>query len=108
MASERKTIEVAPGSEVDRLLDEARRTPLRLVRGEEAFEVNLEEGARDIWIRDDPDLARESTLAVSGRIGDAGREPTAATRRSPMMPTEDRARSKSPARSRESARPPAL
>lgn len=75
MASERKTIEVEPGSEVDRLLDEARRTPLRLVRGGEAFEVNLEEDAQDVSAGYDPGLARESTLALSERFRDAGLEP---------------------------------
>lgn len=43
MASEPKTIEVEPGGELDRLLDEARRTPLRLVRGGDSFRV-LREG----------------------------------------------------------------
>lgn len=76
MASEPKTIEIEPGGEVDRLLDEARRTPLRLVRGGESFRVNLEEEAQDTSADYDPDLARASTLAFSGRIGDAVREPT--------------------------------
>ena len=39
MASEPKTIEVAPGSELDRLLDEAAERPLRLVRGGEEFRL---------------------------------------------------------------------
>jgi hypothetical protein len=76
MASEPKTIEVEPGGELDRLLDEARRTPLRLVRGGESFRVNLEEDAQDVWAGYDPELARESARAFSGRIRDAGPEPT--------------------------------
>lgn len=46
MASEPKTIEVEPGGELDRLLDEATDAPLRLVRGEERFRVVREPESR--------------------------------------------------------------
>lgn len=66
MASEPKTVEVEPGSELDRLLDEAARAPLRLVRNGEPFRLDREAGDEDIWAGYDPELARESTLAASG------------------------------------------
>ena len=46
MASEPRTIEVEPGSEVDRLLDEATEAPLRLVRGGDEFRLDYVAGNR--------------------------------------------------------------
>ena len=46
MAGEPKTIEVEPGSELDRLLDEAAEAPLRLVRGGEEFRLQSVAGDR--------------------------------------------------------------
>ena len=64
MASEPKTIEVEPGSELDRLLDEADEAPLRLVRNGVRYRLDRE--TEDIWAGYDPELARESTLAAAG------------------------------------------
>lgn len=64
MVSEPKTIAVAPGREIDRLLDEAARTPLQLVRDGVRFRLDRED--EDIWAGYDPVLAQESTLAFSG------------------------------------------
>jgi hypothetical protein len=64
MATEAKTIEVEPGSELDRLLDEAGESPLRLVRN--GVRYHLDRETEDIWAGYDPELARESTLAAAG------------------------------------------
>lgn len=64
MAGQLRTINVEPGSELDRVLDEAQDTSLRLVCGGDRFRLHRE--TDDIWEGYDPDLARESTLAFSG------------------------------------------
>lgn len=76
MASEPKTIEVEPDSELDRLLDEAARAPLRLVRGEERFRLDreTEPPTDDIWAGYDPEVARQSTLAAAGSWKDIDAE----------------------------------
>jgi hypothetical protein len=72
MASEPKTIEVKPGGELDRVLNEAQETPVRLVRGDDRFRLDRE--SDDIWESYDPALARESTLAFSGAWKDLDAE----------------------------------
>ena len=57
MVSEPKTVEVEPGSELDRLLDEAAKAPLRLVRNGARFRLVPEDG--DEWAGPDLGLARE-------------------------------------------------
>ena len=64
MASEPKTVEVAPGSELDRWLDEAERTPLRLVRNGVSFRLAREE--EDPWAGYDPEVAIAGMRAVAG------------------------------------------
>jgi len=66
MASEPRTIEVEPGGEVDRLLEEAVERPLRLVRGGRRFRLDVEPADDDIWAGYDPERARQSTLAFAG------------------------------------------
>lgn len=66
MASEPKTIAVEPGSELDRLLDEASRRPLRFVRGDERFLLNLEAEEESIWAGYDPERARQGILVAAG------------------------------------------
>jgi hypothetical protein len=64
MASEPKTIAVAPGSEIDRLLDEAARTPLRLVRDGVRFRLGRED--EDVWAGYDPERALAGMRAAAG------------------------------------------
>jgi hypothetical protein len=66
MASEPKTIEVAPGGELDRILDEAGGAPLRLVRGGERFRLDREADEDDIWADYDPERARAGIRAAAG------------------------------------------
>lgn len=66
MASEPKVIDVEPGGEIDRLLDEAAERPLRLVRGDRSFRLDVEPVEEDIWANYDPERARQSTLAFAG------------------------------------------
>jgi hypothetical protein len=55
MVARAKTIEVVPGSELDRLLDEADGAPLVLVRAGVRFRVEREQDPTDIWAGYDPD-----------------------------------------------------
>lgn len=64
MASEPKTIEVEPGGELDRLLDEATDAPLRLVRGDKRFRVVREPD--DIWRGYDAERAIEGIRQAAG------------------------------------------
>jgi len=48
MASEPKTIAVEPGSDLDRLLAGATEWPLRLVRGDRSFRVEVEPAGGEI------------------------------------------------------------
>lgn len=72
MASEPKTIEVEPGSEVDRLLVEAERAPLRLVRGGVRFRLVQE--TDDVWSGYDPERARAGMRAAAGAWSDVDAE----------------------------------
>lgn len=66
MVSEPRTIDIEPGSELDRLLDEAAARPLRLVRGDERFRLESEPAGNDIWAGYDPEKARQGILAAAG------------------------------------------
>lgn len=74
MASEPKTIEVEPGSEVDRLLDEAERAPLRLVRGSVRFRLVQETDDDDVWAGYDPERARAGMRVAAGAWSDLDAE----------------------------------
>jgi len=70
VASKLKTIEVESGIDVDRLLDEAERTPLRLVRGGVRFRLAPETDENDIWAGYDPERARAGMRAAAGTWSD--------------------------------------
>jgi len=74
MASEPKTIEVEPGSALDRLLDEAGGAPLRLVRGDERFRLDREADEDDIWANYDPERAIAAIRAATGAWSEADAE----------------------------------
>ena len=64
MASELQSIEVEPGSELDRLLDSAAEEPLWLIRNGARY--RLERVRDDIWEGYDPDRARAGMRAAAG------------------------------------------
>ena len=85
MVAEAKAIEVAPGSELARLLDEAEGKPLVLVKDGVRYRVDLEDapasssmaepdatlegtGRRDPWADYDPDKLWEGIQAAAGSI----------------------------------------
>ena len=74
MEGEPKTIEVAPGSELDRLLDEAAEAPLRLVRNGERFRLDREPAEDDIWAGYDPERTRAGMRAAAGSWTDVDAE----------------------------------
>lgn len=65
MASEPKTIEVEPGGELDRLLDEAAAAPLRLVRNGERFRVDREPAVDGFHAGDDLGAVQEDDFAAN-------------------------------------------
>lgn len=75
-----KTIDVDPGSEVARILEEAGETPVTLRLGgaryrlERERSIGVKPGADDIWANYDPERARESTLAAAGAWKDIDAE----------------------------------
>ena len=73
MTSEPKTIDIEPGSDLDRLLDEAETTPLRLVRNGVRFRLDREEHD-DVWASYDPEVARAGILAAAGSWKDLDAE----------------------------------
>lgn len=84
MAAEPRTIEVQPGSELDWLLDEAKGTPLRLVRNGERFRLDREQAA------DDPLAARVPAVAGASTAASAtGGTATAATSDAPPATDQD-------------------
>ncbi len=85
MVAETKTIEVAPGSELDRVLDEAGGKPLVLVKDGVRYRLTPEDatasspepeqaappqdtGHRDPWADYDPDKLWEGVQAAAGCI----------------------------------------
>lgn len=74
MASEPRTINVEPGSVLDRLLDEAGGAPLRLVRGGERFRLDREAADDDVWAHYDPERARAGMRAAAGTWTDLDAE----------------------------------
>jgi hypothetical protein len=61
-----KTIEVVPGSELDRLLDEANGAPLVLVKDGIRFRVERETDQTDIWAGYDPEKVRQAFRQAAG------------------------------------------
>ena len=72
MTSEPKTIEVEPGGELDRLLDEADEAPLRLVRNGVRYRLDRE--TEDIWADYDPERAIEGMRRAAGSWKDVDAE----------------------------------
>lgn len=67
MVAAEKTFEVTPGSEVDRLLDEAAKAPVVLTRDGVRYRLQAE----DIGAYYDPDEFLEGLHAVAGSITEA-------------------------------------
>ena len=65
MATETKTIKVAPDSEIGLLLDEVGGTPVILEKDGERY-VLARENARDIWAAYDPEKVRQALLRSAG------------------------------------------
>lgn len=78
MVAASKTIEVLPGSELDRLLDEAAARPIVLVRGGTRYRFDpdapaaegtaAEPAKRDPWANYDPERLMEGVRAAAGSI----------------------------------------
>ena len=74
MASEPKTIEVEPGSELDRPLTEAAEAPPRLVRNGTRFRLDRENDEEDIWAGYGPERTRAGMRAAAGSWADRDAE----------------------------------
>lgn len=61
-----RTIEVMPGSEVDRLLDEAIGTRLILIRDGVRFRLQREDSKEDIWANYDPERVLQVLADTAG------------------------------------------
>ena len=71
-----RTIRVEPGSELDRLLDEAGETPVELERGGIRYRLNrvAADTTEDIWAGYDPNKVRASMRAAAGSWRDIDTE----------------------------------
>ena len=72
MATAPKTIDVAPESELARLLDEAAQAPLVLVKDGVRYRLSREERTEveDIWAGYDPERVRQVLREVAGSWAD--------------------------------------
>ncbi len=66
MATTEKTIEVEPGGELDRLLDEANGARLILVKNGVRYRLDREDAAPDILASYDPERVRRALEATAG------------------------------------------
>lgn len=66
MAAEPKTIHVAPGSELARLLDEANHAPIRLQKDGVSYRLARED--EDIWADYDPEAVRAALRKFAGTL----------------------------------------
>ena len=73
MATETKVINVAPESELGRLLAEIGAAPVILDRDGERY-VLAREDAHDIWAGYDPEKVRQALLQSAGALADIDRE----------------------------------
>ena len=73
MATETKVINVAPESELGRLLEEIGAAPVILDRDGERY-VLAREDAHDIWADYDPEKVRQALLQSAGALADIDRE----------------------------------
>ena len=73
MATETKVINVAPGSELGRLLEEIGEAPVILDRDGKRY-VLAREDSHDIWVDYDPEKVRQALLQSDGALADIDRE----------------------------------
>jgi hypothetical protein len=66
MATTETTFQVEPGSELDRLLEQANGAPLVLVRGGVRFRVERESDPTDIWAGYDPEKVLQAFQEAAG------------------------------------------
>jgi len=66
MIATTRTIEVTPGSELDRFLEEANGTPLVFVKNGVRYRVEREDVADDIWANYDPERVRRALRESAG------------------------------------------
>ena len=66
MVATEKTIEVVPGSELDRLLEEAAGATLVLVKNGRRFRLAPEDAKQDIWATYDPERALQVLAETAG------------------------------------------
>ncbi len=69
MTDRAKTLRVVPGSEIDRLLDQAEAAPLVLERNGTRFRL-AKEAKEDIWAGYDPEAARRALEETAGSWAD--------------------------------------
>jgi hypothetical protein len=68
MVATEKTIEVVPGSELDRLLEAAADAPLILVKSGRRFRLAPEGAQEDIWANYDPERVRRALRESAGAL----------------------------------------
>ena len=68
MATAEKTIAVEPGTELDRLLDQANGTPLILVKDGVRYRLAREDAEPDIWADYDPERVRRARRESAGAL----------------------------------------
>jgi hypothetical protein len=66
MVAAAKTIEVMPGSEWDRLLEEAAGAPLILVKDGVRYRLDREDAKEDIWANYDPERVLQVLEETAG------------------------------------------
>ena len=66
MVTAEKTIAVEPGTELDRLLDQANGTPLILVKDGVRYRLAREDAEPDIWATYDPERVRRALKETAG------------------------------------------
>lgn len=74
MIAQAKTIAVEPGSELDRLLEEANGAPLILVREGARYRLQAEEASEDIWADYDPERVLRAFEQATGALSHIDRE----------------------------------
>lgn len=74
MVAAARTIDVTPGSELDRLLEEANGTPLVFVKNGVRYRVEREDAADDIWANYDPERVRRALRESAGALAHIDRE----------------------------------
>ena len=74
MVATAKTIEVVPGSELDRVLEEAAGAPVVLVKDSRRFRLAPEDAKEDIWTNYDPERVRQVLAETAGAWKDIDTE----------------------------------